>query len=309
MAEIPTASLLDWPVEALIAGLPSFLAGYVTDEARPAVLASLEAVRADRAEWEELVAYLRVLGDGFEAWRRSPLAARITAAWMEPLIAPTSSITGLEHLDAGLEAMGQGHRLMIVGNHLSYPDVNMLGHLLLRAGLSEVRALLTAVAGPKAYSDPMRRVAAAGINSIKVAQSRHVATGQPELSRREIVRIARHCLGLAERTMDEGRIVLIFPEGTRSRSGRLQPFLRATNRWLSLPGVLLLPAALWGTEAFDAEPLEPAECHARFGPPLDTEELREAGLGRDGILAAAHEAVAALLPEGWAPEPGAARVG
>ena len=242
-----------------------------------------------------------MLGDGFEAWRRSPLAARITAAWMEPLITSGSSIAGLEHLDAGLEAMGQGRRLMIVCNHLSYPDVNMLGHLLLRAGRPEVRALLTALAGPKAYSDPMRRVAAAGLNSIKVAQSRHVATGQAELSPRELVRILRHCLGLAERVMDEGQIVVIFPEGTRSRSGRLQPFLRATSRWLSLPGVVLLPTAIWGTEAFDAEPLAPAECHARFGPLLDLETPRGAGVDRGGVVEAAREAVAALLPEGYRP--------
>jgi 1-acyl-sn-glycerol-3-phosphate acyltransferase len=225
-----------------------------------------------------------VLGDGFEAWRRSPLAARITAAWMEPLITSGSSIAGLEHLDAGLEAMGQGRRLMIVCNHLSYPDVNMLGHLLLRAGRPEVRALLTALAGPKAYSDPM-----------------HVATGQAELSPRELVRILRHCLGLAERVMDEGQIVVIFPEGTRSRSGRLQPFLRATSRWLSLPGVVLLPTAIWGTEAFDAEPLAPAECHARFGPLLDLETPRGAGVDRGGVVEAAREAVAALLPEGYRP--------
>jgi len=283
--------------------LPAFLGAYVVETTRPAVVAGLRAVvdGASSADWERLRAHLAVLGEGFETWEGDPLAARIAAAYMEPLLTPASTITGLAHLDRGLEAVASGRRLMIVGNHLSYTDTTVLGHLRVRAGRPEGRRRICAVAGPKVYSEPMRRVAAAGMNSIKVAQSARVATGQAALSRREIARIARRCLELAGQVMDAGQIVLIYPEGTRSRNGRLQPFLRATNRWLGLPDVLL-PTAVWGTAAFDGGPMGPAECHARFGPPLDVGEL-----GR-GTLAVAHEALARLLPEPQRPDPACAPV-
>lgn len=310
MADVPLSDLLDLPPEALSAGLPAFLAGYGTPDLRPAIVAGLEAVRegATGQEWRRLQTHLLTLGDGFEARTADPLAARIGAAFTEPLLAPASSVTGLEHLDAGLEAIAAGRRLMIVGNHLSYTDTTVLGHLLLRAGRRSVRAMLWAVAGPKVYSEPMRRMAAAGLNLIQVAQSARVATGQTARPRREIARIARHSFELAEGTMDAGRIVLIYPEGTRSRSGRLQPFLRATTRWVSLPGVVLLPSAVWGSEALDRQPMHSTECHGRFGPLIDTEALRAAGARRADVLAAAHEAVAALLPADYRPETETARI-
>ena len=304
MPDLPLSTLLALPPSTLAAKLPSFLGGYMTPETRPGVITGLERVcsEASEAEWVTLLEHMRTLGEAFEAFRIDPLAARITHGWLDPMLAATSTISGLEHLDAGLEAVRRGRRLMIVGNHLSYVDANALGHLLLRAGRPDVRQRICAVAGPKAYSDPMRRVAVAGLNSIKVAQSREVATGQVALSRREIVRIARRSLELAGQVMDDGLIIVIYPEGTRSRSGRLQPFLRATNRWLSLENVVLLPSALWGTGAFDRRPAASGACHGRFGPLLDGAELE---LGRDGLLEAAHDAVAALLPDGSGPEPGA----
>ena len=90
----------------------------------------------------------------------------------------------------------------------------------------------------------------------------------------------------AEESMDVGRFVLIYPEGTRSRTGRLQPFVRATNRWLTLPGIILMPIALWGSEGLyllDSDSMRPAECHAAVGPLIDTVALRAAG-GRRGAI-------------------------
>jgi 1-acyl-sn-glycerol-3-phosphate acyltransferase len=107
--------------------------------------------------------------------------------------------------------------------------------------------------------------------------------------------------------MDRGRLVLLYPEGTRSRSGRLQPFLRATARWLSIDGLLLVPVVVWGGEklyGLEDDRMRPATAHGRIGPPLDTRDLVGArGMGRDEVLAAAHAALQALLPEEYrAPE-------
>ncbi len=313
MTDIEVSTLLALPLEEIVQRLPAFLGSYIVAEARDAVVSAVEAVReeAEPADWARLLGHMQTLGDNFGGHVRDDLATRIAVAYMEPLVDPASPLDGLQHLDAALALQRSGRRVMIVGNHLSYADTMALGQLLVLAGRSDVRSLLTAVAGPKVYSEPMRRLAAAGIHSIKVAQSSKVATGQPALSPREIVRIAKRCLQVATEMMDAGRIVLIYPAGTRSRTGRLQPFIRATNRWLTLPEVVLLPYVGWGNEALyspDDDLMRPATCHGRFGPIIDPGALLEAGSNRDGILETAHRALEELLPPDYRALPGAPRI-
>ena len=226
---------------------------------------------------------------------------------MRPLLSEGCTLEGLDQLDLAVEQT-DGRRLMIVGNHLSYADISSFTSLLEAHDRGTFRRRIAAVAGPKVYADPMRRLAASGIGTIKVAQSASVASAGAEMSPRDVVRIAKRCLGEASELMDAGRVVLIYPEGTRSRSGRLGPFLRATNRWLTLPGVVVLPVAVWGSEQLyriDEGLMHPADCHVRFGPAIDIDALRAGGTDRDGVLRTARDAIATLLPEAYRPEPGA----
>jgi 1-acyl-sn-glycerol-3-phosphate acyltransferase len=306
-------AFLDLPREQLLAALPGFLASYVLpgDDTQARVRAGVAAVRdaAAPGEWDGLLDYMRQLGTDYGHWEGNALAARLATAFMDTLLRADSTLEGVEHLDVASQQSLAGRRVMLVGNHLSYADTITLRHLLLRAGREEAVARLTAVAGPKVYEEPMRRLSVAALHSIKVAQSASVASGSAArgVSPREMVAIARRCLEEAERAMDRGRLVLLYPEGTRSRSGRLQPFLRATARWLSIDGLLLVPVVVWGGEklyGLEDDRMRPATAHGRIGPPLDTRDLVGArGMGRDEVLAAAHAALQALLPEEYrAPE-------
>jgi 1-acyl-sn-glycerol-3-phosphate acyltransferase len=286
------------------------MGSYVTPTAREAVTTAVSSVRAPLSEWTELHAHLQIVGSEFGRWTRNDLAARLTCAFMIPLMIDHSAIDGFEHLDSAL-ALAEGRRLMLFGNHLSYVDITALTALLDGAGRSDFARSITVVSGPKVYTAPLLRLASAGMHSIKVAQSASVASGGAQIAPRDVVRIAKHCLGEAAGAMDEGHAVLIYPEGTRSRSRRLGPFLRATNRWLTLPGVIALPIAVWGTDRLyeiDDDLLHPAECRARFGPPFDVDSLRADGVDRDGVLVAARTALAELLPEPYQPDPGVAPI-
>ncbi|MEE2829722.1 MAG: lysophospholipid acyltransferase family protein [Myxococcota bacterium] len=303
------AEFLRLPLEQVMAGLPTFLASYVVPEpaVQREVIEAISALGRDqpKAAWASLLEHMQHLGEGYGRFHRNGLAERIAEAYMAPLLDGASSLEGVEHLDRAMEQLRAGARLMIVGNHLSYADTMTVRALLGRLGRHDAVARLTAVAGPKVYSEPMRRLAVAGIHSIKVAQSSTLSTNESELGPREIMRISRMCMEQAVEAMDDGQIVLIYPEGTRSRTGRLQSFVRATNRWLTLPGVVLRPVALWGSEGLyliDSDQMRPAECHARIGPAIDTEQLRADGAGRDEIMEAAFLALADLLPPHYRPE-------
>lgn len=280
----------------------AFLADHVHPGAgaREAVRAGVERVLREStdADWRRFTAYLQVLGTEFGAWDADPLGERLMEVTLGPVVTDGSTMTGLEHLDGAIAS----HRpVLIAGNHLSYADPSVTQELLRRVGREDAAARLTSVAGPKVYSEPLRLLGAAATHTIKVAQSSAVATEQDPMSAREIAQAARRALGDAQRLMAAGRLVLMYPEGTRSRTGAMGPFIKATARWVTLPDLIVLPLGLQGSDGcytLEDDRLAPAQIHARFGPALDTAALTGAGMRRDEVLDAVRTAVAAALESG-----------
>ncbi|MDA1191074.1 MAG: lysophospholipid acyltransferase family protein, partial [Candidatus Poribacteria bacterium] len=84
-------------------------------------------------------------------------------------------------------------------------------------------------------------------------------------------------LGLARRAVEMGRSLLIFPEGTRSRSGQMQPFKPGLGLLALEMGIPIVPAYIDG--AFDALPVgrtvpKPSPIRVRFGEPISVDEYR-----------------------------------
>jgi 1-acyl-sn-glycerol-3-phosphate acyltransferase len=118
-----------------------------------------------------------------------------------------------------------------------------------------------------------------------------------KLSPRELARKATESFQAAHDVMCGGYSLLLYPEGSRSRTGHLGPFLKGVHRYLScVEGLSVVPMAIAGTERvmpIDQSKLHPGHVALRFGPSLV--------VGTDGssreILETARRAVAELLPE------------
>jgi len=103
----------------------------------------------------------------------------------------------------------------------------------------------------------------------------------------------------AIRALRQGLAFGIFPEGTRSRDGRLQPFKTGAAAIAARTGARVVPAAVIGSEKAwpvgkGPRPFVPVT--VRYGPPLEFGGL---GLDKRSLEAATRElerAVAALLP-------------
>jgi 1-acyl-sn-glycerol-3-phosphate acyltransferase len=103
--------------------------------------------------------------------------------------------------------------------------------------------------------------------------------------------------------LSEGRVVCIFPEGTRSDDGDLQSAQPGAALIASRSGAPLVPVAIHGT--WDAYPrnsrwMKPARISVSFGPPV---LLREEEGGRrsgelEGISRRIMEEIERLLDEG-----------
>ena len=151
-------------------------------------------------------------------------------------------------------------------------------------------------------------MASVSLNTRKTAQSSAVATEQDTLSPRELAMVAFDTLRDCERLMDEGYIVLLYPEGTRSRTRELQPFLRASHRYLNLPDVQVLPLAQTGTERMfpvDCPHMYITPVTLRFGEAFATADHP----GRTAAIEETWRRLAALLPPPYAPTAGQGALG
>jgi long-chain acyl-CoA synthetase len=113
----------------------------------------------------------------------------------------------------------------------------------------------------------------------------------------------RQALRQAGEIIEQGKTVLIFPEGTRSPDGTLQEFKSVIGYLALHHGVDILPVYLGGTyEALPKGRTVPTrrDIVARIGPPLEVDDLRRLTAGMKHIAASkkiaelAHTAVAAL---------------
>src|SRR5689334_12914557 len=118
------------------------------------------------AEVKHLLSRLGTTGNEFTYYPPDPLARAINRTVADVVVGSAGILQGAGNL-AGLE----NEPVIFLSNHLSYADANVVSVVLDRAGMSRFSDRLTVIAGPKVYSDPMRRFSSMCFGSIKTPQS------------------------------------------------------------------------------------------------------------------------------------------
>ena len=106
---------------------------------------------------------------------------------------------------------------------------------------------------------------------------------------REVARAARRSIEIAHERLRLGDALLVFGEGTRSRTRGMQPMLAGVTRYLEVPGTTVLPVGIVGTEALfpiGEDALHPVRVEVRVGHPIDAQDdpraVRRRSPGDDG---------------------------
>jgi 1-acyl-sn-glycerol-3-phosphate acyltransferase len=282
--------------DAIVGAITTFLSN------QPA--ATLEAVRralereidaAGPHALAQLNERLAAAGTDWTYYPRDPLARRIHQVLAGQLLDASSALTGAEHVAAVANA-----RVVIVANHLSYSDANLLEVLLHRGGCEALSNRLTVMAGPKVYSSLRRRFSSLCFGTIKTPQNSGVSTDEAVMSARDVARAARRAIDMAHERLRSGDALLVFAEGTRSRTTGMQEMLAGVTRYLDVDGTWVLPVGITGTEALfpvDDDRLHPVAIGARAGAPIEVAALRrQVGDNRRLMMDAIGVAIADLVP-------------
>ncbi len=123
------------------------------------------------------------------------------------------------------------------------------------------------------------------------------------LNPREVARAARQAIEIAHRRLHAGDALLLFAEGTRSRSGVMGPMLAGAARYLEAAGTWIVPVGLTGSEQLfppGAVTSQPACVRMQVGKPLKAQALREMAAGdRKRVVDTVGAEIASLLPSSY----------
>lgn len=149
-----------------------------------------------------------------------------------------------ENLEVARKLIAQGYRLVMTPNHRSNADYPVLKQSL-ESNAPEIAKNTVPLWGKKLQDNTVTNFLSGAYNRILVWSPTIRPTRE---EREEFVEMNKKAREEAKKVLDSGGHLVIFPEGTRSRTGRLQNGDSRTKVFLALvPDEFVLPIGLIGT--------------------------------------------------------------
>jgi len=140
-----------------------------------------------------------------------------------PLLLPGSGVDGMENLEELLAKAESGKSCLLLVEHYSNFDLSLVSLLVRRAGGrgNDIAKALIAIAGMKLNEDnPIVAAFASAYTRIVIYPSRSIKGLEGEKKKAELARsngINRAAMKALDDLKTQGRLVLVFPAGTRYR--------------------------------------------------------------------------------------------
>lgn len=201
---------------------------------------------------------------------RGPVYVRMTRTWARIALWSSGSRAELH----GLEHVTPGQPFILVANHVSWFDIFAIAAKL-----------------PVDY----HFVAKKELEKIPVFGLAWRVAGHISIDRSNRERAVQSLRKAGEQMRAQKSVVVIFAEGTRSRTGRLLPFKKGAFVLAQETGIPIIPTIVTGSFDImrpDTFIVRPATIHVYFEPPIPT-----VGGSVDALLERTRAAVVARLEE------------
>ena len=112
---------------------------------------------------------------------------------------------------------------------------------------------------------------------------------------------ARRSVVAAAEVLRSGLHLVVFPEGTRSRTGHLAPFKKGPFFLAEQTSAPIIPVAISGTEQLmrkGSAAIHPGTVHLQFLAPIESGNYKT----REELMSAVHASIADALPDSLKPE-------
>ena len=188
---------------------------------------------------------------------RGPVFVRMTRTWARAALWSSGSRAELH----GLENVTPGQPFILVANHVSWFDIFAIAAKL-----------------PVDY----HFVAKKELEKIPVFGLAWRAAGHISIDRGNRESAARSLRKAGEQMREQKSVVVIFAEGTRSRTGRLLPFKKGAFVLAAETGIPIIPTIVTGSFDImrpDTFIVRPATIHVYFEPPVPA-----TGMSVDALL-------------------------
>ena len=200
-------------------------------------------------------------------------------------------VQGKENLQETRKLIAQGGKLVMAPNHSSNADYPVLAQSL-KSNAPEIARNTVPLWGKKLRDNKVTNFLSGGYNRILVWPPTIQPTSE---ERKEFVSMTRQAREEAKHVLDIGRHLVIFLEGTRSRTGNLQEGDPRAEVYLDLvPNEFVLPIGLIGTRQLlrpgTPFPL-PHKLDIVYGKPIPVANLKKGSMVNDIMLE-----IAKLLP-------------
>lgn len=164
--------------------------------------------------------------------------------FLDPII-KKFTVEGVENLELLNDVIGK-YPVTLISNHLSHLDAPAIFTLLYGTGEmgKKIAQSLVFIAGRLAFEPDFTRLGLYMFGTLLVCSKKDMADN-PSLSD-VMTKINMRAFRNSQKLQADGRIISIFPEGTRSRDGRLMPFVDTVYHYVA--NKVILPISLEGTD-------------------------------------------------------------
>ncbi|MDH5655904.1 MAG: 1-acyl-sn-glycerol-3-phosphate acyltransferase [Spirochaetia bacterium] len=164
--------------------------------------------------------------------------------FLEPLM-KNFSVEGIENLEEVIPVLDK-FPMTLISNHVSHLDAPAIYNLLYREGgnARKLAESLVFVAGRLAFEPDFTRLGLYMFDTLLVCSRRDMSEnpGQATIMTKINMRAFRQSLQLQKK----GKVIAIFPEGTRSRTGHLGNFVDSVYHYVT--NKIIIPVSLSGTD-------------------------------------------------------------